>query len=626
VTDRFVSWRVEKARRALCCGVLVFLAVVLATFSARVASAQMGGMGGGGMGRGMGGAPGQGAPQQGHPTQTSPTKNNVVGPRAAEPSAEDEEEEVRSQLSQRTEPVLAPPANPLAVSPELRLRIGSDREGAIPSPVGSLHQSFFPYYEERRGEYRFRAIPPLWLEHTRGLEGPSAPGEPVRPDRESLFSLLYYQRRSPSLDIDLVFPFVWNVTNKDAGGHTVVVGPFLHRTAPFENDNWLAPLYFQGSRKEGGYFVSPALLTATRWDAKGAFTLSGIYFRSRTLSDVDWGVVPFYFHGDNGNEEGARKTYSFIPPLFYYHGTRESDESSTTVVGPVISQSTPKRAVFDIAPLFFHIEGKPETGGIRESHTTLFPFFHYGTSDAETLFVLPGYLRRVTKTVDTMVTPFYSHSETRSGATSLSLGGPVLPLFYNYSDRDSGLHQWFVAPLFMQSSSAEERAFLTPLMGRFETYGISRTWWFLPTLVVSTDQHGWETDFHPIVYAGRTDQSIHTVVAPVLWDFASPEHRTTIVAPIFWRFQDNTDGSITQIAGNTLYLQRRVAGGLDWQFHLLPLFSYGEDPQGYFWNVLFGLAGYQREGGTSRIRALWIPITVSTASARTAVEGGALRF
>jgi len=623
---RGLSLRVRRAGRSWGLGPFL-LAFVLAAFFPRVASAQMGGGGMGGMGGGgRGGMPG--GQQQGKPTQTSPTRNNVVGPRAGQqPSAEDEEEEVHSQLSQRTEPVLAPPANPLAISPELRVRIGSDAEGATPSPVGELHRSFYPpYYEEDRGEYRFRTVPPLWLEHTRGLAGRAASGEPTSLDRESLFGLLYYQRRSAALDVDLFFPAVWNVSNKVTGSHTLVLGPLVHRTAPFENDNWLAPLYFQGSRKDGGYFHSPALLTTTHWDEKGAFTLSALYFRNRTLTDVDWGAVPFVFHGDTGNLEGARKTYTLVPPAFYYHGANEADESTTTVVGPVIVQSTPKRAVFDVAPLFFHIEGKPETGGIRESHTTLFPFFHYGKTDEHSLFVVPGYLRRVTKTVDTMITPFYSHSETRNGATSLTAAGPLLPLYYHYVDHDTALLTWFVAPLFMQSHSPEERAFLTPLVGRFETYGVSRTWWFLPTLIASTDRHGWETDLHPIVYTGRSDDSSHTVVAPVFWDFASPEHRTTILAPIFWRFQDNTDNSITQIAGNTLYLQRRVVGGIDWQFHLLPLFSYGEDPQGYFWNVLFGLAGYQREGSYSRVRAFWIPITVNGTSAHAAADPAAVRF
>jgi hypothetical protein len=61
------------------------------------------------------------------------------------------------------------------------------------------------------------------------------------------------------------------------------------------------------------------------------------------------------------------------------------------------------------------------------------------------------------------------------------------------------------------------------------------------------------------------------------------------------------------VAANTLYMEKRTAGGKDWEFHLLPLFSYGEHPGGYFWNVLFGLAGYSRDGGSGQVRALWVP-------------------
>jgi hypothetical protein len=584
-----------------------------------LAHAQFPGMGGGGMG---------GRSPNTQPTQSSPTKNNTVGPRSSQPNPDDDEEEVRSQLNQRTEPTLAPPANPLALSPELRLRIGSDAEGSVPSPTpfGELQRSFFPYYEESRGDYRFRILPPFWLEHTRGLPTEAGSGQPSSEDRESLFGLFYYQRRSYRLDMDVAFPIVWNVWNKDTGSRTLVVGPIAHRTAPFENDNWFAPLFFEGARKDGGYFHSPVLLTTTQWDEKGALTISGPYFRTRSLKSVDWGLVPLYFHGDNGNDEGANKRYAIVPPLLYYHETTEIDSSALSVVGPFIFKSTPKRSAFDIAPLFFHIEGRPETGGIKESHTTLFPLFHYGKSEAESLFVVPGYLRRVTKTVDTMLTPFYSYSTTRNGATKTTALGPIAPLYYHYSDYDTGLTTWFLAPFYMHSSGPEERAFLTPLLGRFETYGESRTWWFFPTLVSSSDRHGWEDDLHPLVYMGRSDTSSHAVLAPFLWDFASPEKRTTIVAPVFWRFQDNGDKSITQIAANTLYLQKKVEGGLDWQFHVLPLFSYGEDPQGYFWNVLFGLAGFQKEGSFARIRALWIPITVKGAPSETAQGVPGVKF
>jgi hypothetical protein len=448
----------------------------------------------------------------------------------------------------------------------------------------------------------------------------------VGEDRESLWGGFYYQRRSPHHSTDIAFPVIWSLWNKDSQSHTLVVGPFAHRWAPFEHDNWLAPLYFEGKRKNGGYFHSLPLLTTTHWDEKGAFTLSALYFRNRTLKDVDWGLVPFFFHGDNGSEEGARKTYTLIPPLLLFHGETENDETALTVVGPVITKISPKRSVFDIAPLFFHIDGRPATGGVQESHTTLFPFFHYGTSPEQTLFVIPGYLSRVTKTVNTKLTPIVSYSSTRNGATSMWAVGPIVPLYYHFADHDTGLTTWYAAPFFFHSDSPEGRSFLTPLIGRFETYGLSRTWWVFPTLTTTRNTRGWENDFHPIVYLGRDEKSSHAVIAPILWDFASPEKRTTLVPPLFWRFQDNTDRSIIQVAANTLYIQKKVEGGLDWQFHLLPLFSYGEDPRGYFWNVLFGLAGYQKEGSFARIRALGLPITVRGSASETALGTPGLKF
>jgi hypothetical protein len=413
--------------------------------------------------------------------------------------------------------------------------------------------------------------------------------------------------------MDVVFPAVWRV--RDGDSHVVVAGPVVHREAPGEHDNWLAPLYFEGERKDGGYFHAPLLLTTSHWSTSGAFTLVGPYFRDRSGPSTDLGVVPFFFHGDNGNTEGAGRRYTLIPPLLFYHGEHEIDSSSTTVAGPVIVQSDAKRNVVDFAPLFFHIEGKPESGGVRESHTTFLPLFHYGYDPDSSLFVVPGYYRHVTRATDTMITPFYSLAESHSGGTSLTAAGPVVPLWWNYRDRQLGVHAWAIAPFFYTSDSPTGHDWLTPLVGHFQTYGETQTTWVFPTFTFTGDRHGWENDFHPLVYVGRSDDASHTVLAPIFWDFANPKGRTTIGFPLFWRFADASDDSVTQVVVNTVYLQKRVPGGLDWQFHLVPLFSYGENPGGYFWNVLFGLAGYSRDGASAQVRALWLPINVGGAPA-----------
>jgi hypothetical protein len=528
-----------------------------------------------------------------------------------------EDEEDRPTL--RTEPTIAPPQDPLAISPEARAQIGTDWQSGPPSPEGLLRRAqWFPYYQETRGDYRLRLLPPFFVEHTRGLRDPTQVlyGVTQTEDTEGLYGLVYYRRRSLALDMDVVFPALWRV--REGNNHVVIAGPLVHREAPGEHDNWLAPLAFEGSRPDGGYLHLPLLLTTSHWGTQRAFTLVGPYFRDRSGPDIDLGIAPLFFHGDNGNVDGNRRTYTLIPPLLLYRSDHELDGSSMTIVGPVVAHSDPKRDIFDVAPLFFHIRGKPETGGVAEEHTTLFPFFHYGHDPESSLFIVPGYYRGTTRTSDTMLSLFYSRVQGRGGATSLTAVGPIVPLVWNYTDRDLGVKAWAVAPLFYTSSSPAGHDWLTPLVGRFESYGQSTTWWVFPTFTFASDTHGWENDFQPIVYAGRHDDATHTVLAPIFWDFANPRGRTTIGFPIYWRFADGQDDSVVQVAANALYVQKRVAGGLDWHFHVLPLFSYGESPSGYFWNVLFGLAGYTRDGLRAEVRALWVPIQVGASPQKTA--------
>jgi hypothetical protein len=553
----------------------------------------------------------------GQPTRSSPTQQRNVGPRSGQTSGDDQggdDEDQRLQVLQRTEPQAQVPADPNEVTPELKVRIGSDHDGSPASPTGTVTKSYFPYYQESKGDYRLRLLPPFYLEHTRGISTGKEQGYgiPVGEDTESLYGMIYYRRRSPNVDADVLFPLAWRV--RDRENNTFVLGPFAHREAPNEHDNWLAPVVFQGSRKDGGYFHTPLLLTTSHWGAEGAFTMVGPYFRDRTGTDVDWGIAPLFFRGDNGNVDGARNTYTVIPPLLFYNKEKELEETRTTIIGPVISRSTPKRGVFDVAPFFFHIWGKPETGGVRESHTTLFPLFHHGTSPDQNLFVVPGYLRRTTPSVDTMLTPLYSHSTTRNGATSLTAIGPLAPLYWSFADKDTGYRWTAFWPLFYNENGPEGFGYWNPLFAHFEKFGRSRTTWIAPTTVISSDVNGWEVDVHPITYLGRDKDSTHTVLAPVFWDFASPRGRTTITFPVYWRFADSSDGSVTQVALNTLYREKRVAGGIDWQFHLLPVFSIGDSPDGHWWNLLFGLAGYDRSGSYARIKAFWIPITVDSPS------------
>ncbi|HEX3769461.1 MAG TPA: hypothetical protein VHV30_01295, partial [Polyangiaceae bacterium] len=164
------------------------------------------------------------------PRQRPPQQRSAPPPKPdAKPDDEDEEDH---SAMLRTEPEIAPPSDPLAVSPALRERIGTDWDGRPPAGEGASSTSWFPYYEHRIGDTRLRLLPPLLIEHTRGLPDASQSlyGVPKTPDTEGLYGLLYYRRRSLRLDMDVVFPAFWSV--RDGDSHVLVAGPVVHREAP----------------------------------------------------------------------------------------------------------------------------------------------------------------------------------------------------------------------------------------------------------------------------------------------------------------------------------------------------------------------------------------------------------
>lgn len=502
----------------------------------------------------------------------------------------------------RNEPNILAPPDPLAMSPETKAKIGSDVDEMPAPPVGDVQRKLVPYYQETRGDYRFRTLPPFWFEHIRGLGS-------ANEDRQSLYGLLYYQRRSPNRDTDVLFPLLFR--NRTDDDKMLAIGPFVHRDAPFAHDNWFAPLVFEGKRKDGGYLHAPLFLMSSHWSNEGAFTVWGPYFRNRTGRDIDAGIVPLYFHGQSG-DVSAINQYTLIPPLALYRRTKELEQSAMTVVGPIIVDSDPKRTAIDVAPIFFNITGHPESGGIRESHTTIFPLFHYGHTDDRSMLWVPGYLRRVTPDHDTMITPFYSHALSRNGDEGLRMAGPLLPLLFDYRDKRLESHAFAVAPLYYQSSSKRGFDMLMPFFGRFEDYGVSRTTWVFPTIYHQTSVSGYETDVFPLAFFGRSGATAHNVLAPLFFDFKNPSSRYTIEFPFFWRFRN--DDTITEVAGNTLYLQKPVSGGYDWSIHVLPFVSWGGGPKSSFWNVFEGLVGYSREPDKTVLRLLWLPIQTSGAS------------
>lgn len=497
------------------------------------------------------------------------------------------------------EPTL--PVEPLKLSERTLERIGSDLE------LGNLEQGrasrteygfYGPYFTETSGSYSFKLAFPVWAERKQ----PSLT-KPEVLDRASLYGGLYYNRRSAERTDDVLFPLFWNLIDERAKSRTTVVGPLVNRVAPDENDNWLAPLYFTGKRKHGGYTIIPPLLTYLNTSGKSGLNIVGPAFCSwkggarcdlRSSEEIDLGVAPFYFYGQD-----AEKKYEIIPPLLHYYGYDDRDLSWVNVWGPYYREHTQKRDMLHLLPLYYSIKGQDER------HTTLLPFFHHGYKGDSWLHVNPLFLAaRGEKGESTFVTWGYARYR---GRTELDM---ITPLYWQYRDPDIQLDQKLLFPfLFTRESPRESTFALFPFYAHSKRYGVSETTFITPFFQHTHGVRGFSTNIHPLVYIGRNATSTHTVFAPIFWDFASPKTRSTVAFPFYWRFQDEKE--LSQLVGNVYYHEAKLSTGTDWEIHIFPAFSYGETPDGHWWNVLYGLAGYTRRGSLVKVRTLWIPITVS---------------
>ncbi len=497
------------------------------------------------------------------------------------------------------------PKDPLKLGKKLQLRLGTSTQldDLSQGQTGETQREFYGlYYSEKNGGYRFRVAFPVWAERTQ----PSRT-QPKVEDRASLFGGLYYNRRSAERADDVLFPLFWNMRDLTDGSRTTVVGPLVNRVAPGERDNWLAPLYFTGKRKHGGYTIIPPLFTYTRTDAdgRGGFNLVGpmlLLVEGRAALRSAHGPTTSISASRPSTSTGrpSRAKYELIPPLLHYYRYDDRDRDLREPVGPVLPEA--HRGTRDLprdAPVLEHLGA--QTSATRRccpSSTTVTRATRRSSStrsiccakgeEGESTFVTWGYARY-------------------RGRTKLDM---ITPLYWHYRDPDIGLDQKLFFPfLYSRTSPRESNQVFFPFWGHFERYGVSETTWITPFFQHTTDLRGWQTNIHPILYLGRSGNSSHTVVAPFFWDFVDRDSRATVGFPVYWRFSDRD--SVNQLVGNVYYREKKLSSGLDWEIHVFPAFSYGETPDGHWWNVLYGLAGYTRRGDLVKMRTLWIPITLS---------------
>jgi hypothetical protein len=504
-------------------------------------------------------------------------------------------------LGSGSEPAL--PDQPLAVTPTANDRIGTDvaLDDQQTGRTLTVRRRFYGlYYSETSGSHRFElTLPPLWARRTQ----PSR-ANPAVTDTASVYGMFYYHRRSAEHADDLFFPLVWNLRDLRASQRTTVVGPFVNRVTKDGRDDWFAPLWFTGRHGKSGYKFFPPLLYYHDWSDRGGLTIAGLGFCSwsggsecdtRSATSIDFGVAPLYFYGQT-----SERAYELIPPLVHYYDYNDRDLSWVNLWGPYYRSHTQQRDLLHIFPVYWSLT-RP---GAR--HTTIFPLFHYGYDKNAWLFANPLFvLGRGQNGERTFATWLYARYR---GRTELDM---VTPFYWDYRDPDTGLRQQLLFPfLYSRQSPRESTQAFFPFWAHKQRFGISNTLWITPIFQHSHDLTGWATNIHPILYLGRSGKQSHLVVAPLFYDFVGTESRSTVGFPVYWRFSDLT--SVTQVVGNVYYHEKQLHAGTEWEIHAFPAFSYGNTPRGHFFNVLYGFAGYSRQGDQATVRLLWIPFRVGS--------------
>lgn len=556
-------------------------------------------MPGGGMGGGMmgGGAPppGGGGKKKGKPQPKKKVTDEETELHAA-PGASD------TVLGNGSEPSL--PANPLALSKPTWNRIGSDLpldEQQTGRALEVKRRFYGVYYSEDSGQQHLKlTLPPVWANRTQ----PSRT-DPKVVDDASIYGMFYYHRRSAEAADDVLFPLVWNLRNRTKSERTTVVGPFVNRRSPDGRDDWFAPLYFTGKHADAGYTLIPPLLFYHDWSKKGGFTLAGPGFctwkggdrcDTRTAKSIDLGIAPLYFYG-----QSSETAYEIIPPLLHYYDYNDRDLSWVNTWGPFYRSHTQERDLLHIAPFYWSL-WKPGA-----HHTTIFPLFHYGYDKNAWLLANPLFvLGRGEKGESTFVTWLYARHR---GRTELDM---ITPLYWDYRDTDAGESQKLLFPfLYSKQSPRESTQAFFPFWAHSNHFGISKSTWITPLFHHTHDLRGWSTSLYPVFYFGRNGKQSHSIIAPLFFDFVGTESRTTVGFPFYWRFSDLN--SVTQVVGNMYYHEKKTHLGKEWEIHTFPAFSYGSTPDGHFFNLFYGLAGYSRRGAETTVRLLWIPIRTGAA-------------
>ena len=157
----------------------------------------------------------------------------------------------------------------------------------------------------------------------------------------------------------------------------------------------------------------------------------------------------------------------------------------------------------------------------------------------------------------------------------------IAPLYFNFRNHEAKTHRFTLFPLYWDFKNFDKQK-----RGRvvFPLY--------------------WE-------FLNQRKTTDRKVGFPFYWDFrnANKQRVTTTVFPFYTNWiRSEYDRTLVL---NSYYEKKREPEGVRWQYHFFPFFSRGGINNDRWWNVFYGLAGYDRRGEHKRAKAFWIPFKLN---------------
>jgi hypothetical protein len=361
-------------------------------------------------------------------------------------------------------------------------------------------------------------------------------------------------------------------------------------------------------------------------------------------------VPPVFFRF---SDDDPLKSTTVVPP-FYHH--RTADGGKWGLIPLVFHSKTPELTATTVPLVLFHHATGPDIFRL------VTPLLSYANSKKRgTFWISPIYQRqRGDKNLDAVAPLFFRTWDNRD----MSRGLVLAPIFFHFRDpaNDSLVVFPFMGRWYHQGISSK---WVFPLVGRYKSFERDeQTWWVFPTFQYGWTEDSWTFNVHPLLYRKESPKRSHFAVTPLYynfinreakthrlvvsmlwWDFKNEakEKRARVLFPLYWEFRNQrrtTDRRIgfpfywdftvaakerqtlsvfpfytrwvrseydRTLVLNSYFEKKREPGGVRWQYHFFPFFSRGGMNDDRWWNVLYGIAGYDRRGPHRRAKAFWVP-------------------